>query len=158
MDVLYIFCNFATRFGYILSKMIQFLTDDVTLPAFNQAAIIRWIHRVAAQYGFTVGDITYIFCSDERELTVNRQFLNHDFYTDVITFDYSNAFHLAGDIYISIERVHANAQEVDATYEEELRRIIIHGILHLTGQNDKNPDDKREMTRKENQALTLYRE
>ena len=133
--------------------MIHFSTDQVEMPALNQTKIQRWIRAVAADYGFSVGDIHYIFCSDEKELEVNRTFLQHDYYTDVITFDYSTEDDINGDIFISLDTVRSNAEEVGADFKEELMRIIIHGVLHLTGQADKTPETKAEMTRKENLAL-----
>ena len=133
--------------------MINFTSQDIKLPNINQRQIARWIRAVAADYGFTVGNITYIFCSDERELEVNREFLGHDYYTDVITFDYSTASTLNGDIFISLDTVRSNAEMVGEPYEKELRRIIIHGVLHLTGQGDKTPETKAQMTEKENKAL-----
>lgn len=133
--------------------MIHFSTDQVEMPALNQTKIQRWIRAVAADYGFSVGDIHYIFCSDEKELEVNRTFLQHDYYTDVITFDYSTEDVINGDIFISLDTVRSNAEEVGADFKEELMRIIIHGVLHLTGQADKTPETKAEMTHKENLAL-----
>ena len=133
--------------------MIHFSTDQVEMPALNQTKIQRWIRAVAADYGFSVGDIHYIFCSDEKELEVNRTFLQHDYYTDVITFDYSTEDVINGDIFISLDTVRSNAEEVGVDFCEELMRIIIHGVLHLTGQADKTPETKAEMTRKENLAL-----
>ena len=133
--------------------MIHFSTDQVEMPALNQTKIQRWIRAVAADYGFSVGEIHYIFCSDEKELEVNRTFLQHDYYTDVITFDYSTEDVINGDIFISLDTVRSNAEEVGADFKEELMRIIIHGVLHLTGQADKTPEAKAEMTRKENLAL-----
>ena len=133
--------------------MIHFSTDQVEMPALNQTKIQRWIRAVAADYGFSVGEIHYIFCSDEKELEVNRTFLQHDYYADVITFDYSTEDVINGDIFISLDTVRSNAEEVGADFKEELMRIIIHGVLHLTGQADKTPETKAEMTRKENLAL-----
>ena len=133
--------------------MIHFSTDQVEMPALNQTKIQRWIRAVAADYGFSVGDIHYIFCSDEKELEVNRTFLQHEYYTDVITFDYSTEDVINGDIFISLDTVRSNAEEADTDFSEELMRIIIHGVLHLTGQADKTPETKAEMTRKENLAL-----
>ena len=137
--------------------MIRFTTDSIEMPALDERKVGRWIRAVAADYGFAVGNINYIFCSDERELAVNREFLGHDYYTDVITFDYSTAQTLSGDIFISLDTVRSNAEMVGATFDDELRRIIIHGVLHLTGQGDKTPETKAEMTAKEEKALAkLY--
>ena len=123
------------------------------MPALDERKVGKWIRAVAAEYGFAVGNINYIFCSDERELAVNREFLGHDYYTDVITFDYSTAQTLNGDIFISLDTVRSNAEMVGATFEQELMRIVIHGVLHLTGQGDKTPETKAEMTAKEEKAL-----
>ena len=123
------------------------------MPALDARKVTRWIKAVAAEYGFGVGNINYIFCSDERELEVNKEFLGHDYYTDVITFDYSMASTLNGDIFISLDTVRSNAEMVGTTFEHELHRILIHGVLHLTGQGDKTPETKAQMTEKEERAL-----
>ena len=133
--------------------MIRFVADDTEMPALDERKIGRWIRAVAAEYGFAVGNVNYIFCSDERELEINRQFLGHDYYTDIITFDYSTASTLNGDIFISLDTVRSNAEQLSLAFDDELRRILIHGILHLTGQGDKTPATKAEMTRKEDLAL-----
>ena len=136
--------------------MIHFSVQHTEMPALDERKVTKWIKAVAADYGFAVGDINYIFCSDERELEINRQFLGHDYYTDIITFDYSTPSTLNGDIFISIDTVRSNAEMVGVSFEEELRRIIIHGVLHLTGQGDKTPETKAEMTRKEERALSMF--
>lgn len=123
------------------------------MPALDKASVERWIRSVAADHGFAVGDITYIFCDDEKILSVNREFLQHDYYTDVITFDYSTHDRVSGDIFISLDTVHSNAEQLGVPFEQELYRILIHGILHLTGQGDKTPETKQQMTDKENAAL-----
>jgi len=123
------------------------------MPALDERKLNRWIKSVAAEYGFAVGHIQYIFCSDERELEVNRQFLGHDYYTDIITFDYSTPSTLNGDIFISLDTVRSNAETVGVSFDDELHRILIHGILHLTGQGDKTPETKVQMTAKEEKAL-----
>lgn len=135
--------------------MINFINDSVALPELDYKKVGNWIRAVAAGYGFDTGEINYIFCSDERILEVNRQFLGHDYYTDVITFDYSTSSRIAGDIYISLETVGSNAEQIGEAFENELLRIIIHGVLHLTGQADKTPETKAQMTAKEEKALTL---
>ena len=136
--------------------MIRFTTDDTEMPALDERKIGKWIRSVAAEYGFSVGNINYIFCSDERELEVNRKFLGHDYYTDVITFDYSTPTTLNGDIFISLDTVRSNAEMVSTTFDHELLRILIHGILHLTGQGDKTPETKAQMTQKEESALAKW--
>ena len=138
--------------------MIQFIneTNDQRLTT-NDQRLVRWIRAVAAGYGFATGDITYILCDDAKILEVNRQFLGHDYYTDVITFDYSSASRISGDIYISLDTVASNAENEGVPFEDELLRILIHGVLHLTGQADKTPETKAQMTAKEEQALALWR-
>ena len=136
--------------------MITFTTDNMEMPALDERKVTRWIRSVAADYGFTVGNINYIFCSDERELEVNRQFLGHDYYTDVITFDYTAGQTLNGDIFISLDTVRSNAEMVGVSFDAELLRIIIHGVLHLTGQGDKTPETKAQMTEKEEKALAKW--
>lgn len=136
--------------------MINFTTDSIAMPALDERKVTRWIKSVAADYGFSVGQINYIFCSDERELAVNREFLGHDYYTDVITFDYSTASVLNGDIFISLDTVRSNAEMVGCSFDAELLRILIHGVLHLTGQGDKTPETKAQMTEKEEKALAKW--
>lgn len=136
--------------------MVSFIADSIEMPALDKRKVTRWIRSVAADYNFAVGNINYIFCSDERELEVNRQFLGHDYYTDVITFDYSTASTLNGDIFISLETVRSNAEMMGVSFDAELLRIIIHGVLHLTGQGDKTPETKAQMTAKEDKALAKW--
>lgn len=136
--------------------MVSFIADSIEMPALNERQITRWIKSVAADYGFAIGNINYIFCSDERELAVNREFLGHDYYTDVITFDYSTASTLNGDIFISLDTVRSNAEMMGVSFDAELLRIIIHGVLHLTGQGDKTPETKAQMTEKEEKALAKW--
>ena len=137
--------------------MLTFSAQNIDKPMLDERKVTKWIKAVAADYGFAVGNINYIFCSDERELEVNRQFLGHDYYTDIITFDYSTASTLNGDIFISLDTVRSNAEQLNIPFDNELRRILIHGILHLTGQGDKTPETKAQMTAKEDQALSLWR-
>ena len=137
--------------------MITFSVQQTEMPALDKRMIERWIRAVAAGYGFSVGNLNYIFCSDERELEVNREFLGHDYYTDVITFDYSTASTLNGDIFISLDTVRSNAEQLGIAFLDELHRIIIHGALHLTGQGDKTPETKAQMTEKEERALQLLK-
>ena len=136
--------------------MIQFLAEEVELPVLSKQKITRWIKETAAVYGKRTGEIAYIFCTDKRILEVNKQFLKHEYYTDIITFDYSEGIIISGDIFISTETVESNAEEFNVSFEEELKRILIHGILHLCGQDDKTPELRLEMIRKENLALQMY--
>ncbi len=136
--------------------MIQYIAEDVKLPALQKQKINSWIKDTAACYGKKVGEIAYIFCSDERILEINKQYLNHDYFTDIITFDYSEGAVISGDIFISVDTVKSNATEFGVTFEAELLRILIHGILHLCGQDDKTPELRLEMTKKENSALENF--
>ncbi len=133
--------------------MIQFQSEKIELPTFDTTKTTRWIKSIAAKYNFRIGNINYIFCNDEKILEVNKQFLEHDYYTDIITFDYSTKSIVAGDIFISLETVESNANLHNQSFEDELMRVIIHGLLHLTGQADGTPADRAEMIRKENEAL-----
>jgi probable rRNA maturation factor len=136
--------------------MIQYIAEEVKLPTIQKQKITRWIKDTAAAYDKKVGDIAYIFCSDERILDVNNQYLKHDYYTDIITFDYSEGSIISGDIFISVDTVRSNSEKFEVSFEDELQRILIHGILHLCGQADNTPELRAEMTRKENLALQSY--
>ena len=133
--------------------MIHFSAENIDLPTLNYPQVERWIRAVAAQYNFSVGELHYIFCDDDKILAVNREFLQHDYFTDIITFDYTTRTRVNGDIFISLDTVQSNAEQVGVTFLHELHRIIIHGLLHLTGQADKTPETKAQMTAKEEDAL-----
>ena len=135
---------------------INYMTQNVDMPSFNTAKVGNWIEQVADLHAKRVGALTYVFCDDEYILDTNRQFLGHDYYTDVITFDYSTASTLNGDIFISLDTVKSNAEMVGVRFEDELLRILIHGVLHLTGQGDKTPETKAQMTAKEELALAKW--
>lgn len=137
--------------------MITYNTDGVKMPDLKKRANNSWIKAVAESYGKKAGDIAYIFVDDEKILEVNRQYLQHDYYTDIITFDYSEGKTISGDLFISLDTVRTNAQLVNSTYEEELRRVIIHGILHLCGIDDKGPGEREIMEAAENKALALWK-
>ena len=136
---------------------IHFFAEDVKSPKIPKRKITNWIKAIAKEYGKNIGEIGYIFCSDKKILEVNNEYLHHDYYTDIITFDYTEANKISGDIFISLDTVRSNAEEFGAILEHELHRIIIHGILHLCGQDDKTPELRAEMSRKENLALEKYR-
>ena len=138
--------------------MISYQTDGVKMPEIKRRETTAWIKKVAASHGRKVGDIAYIFCNDEKILEVNRQYLQHDYYTDIITFDYDEDDVISGDLFISLDTVRTNAEQVGATYEEELHRVIIHGILHLCGINDKGPGEREIMEENENKALAMLKE
>ncbi len=125
------------------------------MPKIKKRDTSAWIKAVAQSYGKKVGDIAYIFCDDEKILEVNKQYLQHDYYTDIITFDYTEDDVISGDIFISLDTVHSNSEEQGTTYEEELHRVIIHGILHLCGIDDKGPGEREIMEAAENEALRV---
>lgn len=135
--------------------MITYHTDGMKMPPIKKRENTAWVKAVAASYGRRVGEIAYIFVDDEKILEVNRQYLGHDYYTDIITFDYCAGEVISGDIFISLDTVRTNAELVGATYEEELHRVIIHGILHLCGINDKGPGEREIMEAAEDKALAL---
>ncbi len=134
---------------------IAYYAEEVKLPAIKKKAVGDWIRKVASLYGKRTGDISYIFCSDEKILEVNKQYLQHDYYTDIISFDYTEGTKISGDLFISLDTVKSNSENFGTDYTEELHRIIIHGILHLCGINDKGPGEREIMTQKENEALAL---
>ena len=138
--------------------MITYQTEDTSFRFGSRRLTSRWIRLVAERAARRVGDISVVFCSDPYILEVNRRYLGHDYYTDIITFDYCEDDILSGDLIISVDTVRANAAEYGASsFEEELKRVIIHGVLHLIGFDDHTPDDQAEMRRQENAALELLK-
>lgn len=135
--------------------MIHFHADQVSMPSIDAAAVTSWIERVAASYGKQMGEVHYIFVSDERILEVNREFLHHDYYTDHIGFDYTVDNILSGDLFLSLDTIRSNADQLGEDYDRELHRVIIHGILHLIGFKDKTPSERREMESAEDAALEI---
>ena len=135
--------------------MISYQTEGIKMPDIKKKETTGWIKEVAACYGKRVGEIAYIFCSDDKILEVNRQYLQHDYYTDIITFDYTEGNKISGDLFISLDTVRTNAETFHTDYNEELHRTIIHGILHLCGINDKGPGEREIMEENENKALAL---
>ena len=136
--------------------MITYNTINVRQPAISHRELNKWIRNVAASYGRKVGELAYVFCDDEKILEVNRQYLNHDFYTDIITFDYCEDDVVSGDIFISLDTVRSNSEEQGTDYEEELRRVIVHGVLHLCGIDDKGPGEREIMEAAEDKALAMW--
>ena len=134
---------------------INFIAQDVELPDFDQETVSNWIDSVARSFDKSVGSLTYIFCNDARILEVNNQFLKHDYYTDIITFDYSRPRRISGDMFISLDTVKSNADLFGREYPNELMRVIIHGVLHLCGVNDKGEGEREVMEKFEDNALTL---
>lgn len=133
--------------------MISYNAVNVRVPSLPRRAVSAWVRAVAASYGKRVGDIAYIFCDDAKILDVNRIYLQHDYYTDIITFDYCEDDLISGDLFISLDTVRSNAAQYGKTYDDELRRVIIHGILHLCGINDKGPGERAIMAAAEDKAL-----
>ena len=137
--------------------MISYNTDGVRMPKRKKRETTAWIKAVAATFGRKVGEIGYMFVSDEKILEVNREYLGHDYYTDVITFDYDEDDTISGDIVISLDTVRSNAEMLGKIYDDELHRVIIHGILHLCGINDKGPGEREIMEAEEDKALALLK-
>ena len=135
--------------------MISYQCDGVQMPAIKRRNISAWVKQVAATYGKKVGDIAYIFCDDEKILAVNHQYLQHDYFTDIITFDYTEDNRISGDLFISLDTVRSNAKGMGEDYARELHRVIIHGILHLCGIDDKAEGARAIMEAAENDALAL---
>lgn len=135
--------------------MITYNSEKVKMPKIKKRETTAWIKQVAQSYGKKVGDIGYMFVDDKKILEVNREYLQHDYYTDIITFDYCEDDELNGDLVISLDTVRTNAELFGKTYEEELYRVIIHGVLHLIGINDKGPGEREIMEAAENKALAL---
>ena len=137
--------------------MITYNAEGIRMPKIRKRDTSAWIKAVDASYGRKVGDIGYMFVDDEKILEVNREYLGHDYYTDIITFDYDEGDTINGDLVISLDTVRTNAEKFGKTYEEELHRVIIHGILHLCGINDKGPGEREIMEAAENKALEILR-
>lgn len=132
---------------------INWTTENISFPPIDRDRVGEWLARVAEQHGCTIRRLNYIFLDDAGMLELNNRALGHDYYTDIITFDYSADGILAGDIYISLDTVKSNAETVESTYLSELHRVIAHGLLHLCGINDKGPGEREIMEEHENQAL-----
>jgi rRNA maturation RNase YbeY len=144
--------------------MIKYNIEDIDFSLKQRRRLSAWIntvvleesHRTDKVNGLVLGDINFIFCSDEYLLKINKQFLNHDYYTDIITFDYSSDTLLSGDLFISVERVLENSKIYSTVFQEELRRVMIHGILHLIGYKDSTKEESQKMREAENSALSLF--
>ena len=135
--------------------MISYNSENVKMPKIRKRDTSAWIKQVAASYGRKIGEVGYMFFDDEKILEVNNEYLGHDYYTDIITFDYDEDDIINGDLVISLDTVKSNAELFGKTYEEELFRVIIHGILHLCGINDKGPGEREIMEAAENKALEM---
>ena len=136
-------------------REITFNAERISLPGINQDKVRKWLEAVAQRHDKIIGEINYMFTDDDGILKINREFLQHDYYTDIITFDYSKRRVISGDIYISLDTVRSNAENLGETYDRELHRVIIHGVLHLVGINDKGPGEREIMENFENEALEI---
>ena len=135
--------------------MITYNTDGVKMPKIKKREMTAWIKAVAASYGRKTGEIGYMFVNDDKILEINREYLGHDYFTEIITFDYDEDDTINGDIVISLDTVKTNAETFGKEYADELHRVIIHGILHLCGINDKGPGEREIMEAAENKALAM---
>ena len=135
---------------------ILFNYENVDFELENTEFYIHWINQTAKNENKEIGDISYVFCSDDYLLDINQRFLEHDFYTDIITFDYSEANVLSGDLMISIDRVKDNSEKLNTPFSEELKRVMIHGILHLCGYKDKTKEEELLMRSKEDFYLARF--
>lgn len=136
-------------------REITFNAERISLPEINQDKVRKWLEAIAQRHDKIIGEINYLFTDDDGILKINREFLQHDYYTDIITFDYSKRRVISGDIYISLDTVRSNAESMGETYDRELHRVIIHGVLHLVGINDKGPGEREIMENFENEALEM---
>ena len=136
--------------------MIEFTLKDVMVPGLDPEFFILWLEQVAKEEGFSILGLNIIFQSDDELLKINQQFLNHDYYTDIITFDYSEGKELSGDLFISIDRIIENAKTLNQEYDSELKRVCVHGLLHLCGFKDKSNIDEKIMREKEGYYLSRY--
>lgn len=138
--------------------MIDIFFEEIApLTELNPDFYESWLDQVASLEKKKLGDISLIFTSDEHLLTINQQYLDHDYYTDIITFDYSEDDFVSGDLFISVDRVRENAEENAASFSHELNRVVVHGVLHLCGYKDKSESEEQLMRSKENQMLDLIK-
>ncbi|MBP7358329.1 MAG: rRNA maturation RNase YbeY [Prevotella sp.] len=137
--------------------MISYNVDGVKMPKIKKRDTSAWIKAVAASYGRKIGELGYMFVDDNKILEVNKEYLGHDYFTDIITFDYDEDDVINGDIVISLDTVRSNSEQQNTAYDDELHRVIIHGILHLCGINDKGPGEREIMEAAENKALALLK-
>ena len=138
--------------------MVRYYNDSTTYRFRDKRRVAAWLKSVAEQEGYTLGDVTYIFCSAAVHRKMNIDFIGHDYFTDIITFDYSELDEgvVSGDIFIDVETVADNARIYGVTARQEMLRVVVHGVLHLCGQKDKDPEDEKEMHRKEDKYLAMY--
>lgn len=129
--------------------------SKIKMPKIKKRNVSAWIKKVAELHGKKVGDLSYLFCSDDHILEVNKEYLQHDYYTDIITFDYTEGDVISGDIVISVDTIATNAEKFNTSFESEFFRVVIHGVLHLCGINDKGPGEREIMEQHEDEALEV---
>ncbi len=137
--------------------MIDFFYEEVSEKQIDEKRVQTWISKVIVDYNFLLGPINYIFCNDDYILDINKKYLNHDYYTDIITFDYCEDKTISGDLFISLDTVLSNSQAFNTSYSHELHRVIVHGVLHLLGFKDKTNQEALEMRKLEDKALSLLK-
>ncbi len=142
--------------AFEIDSEIYFDSENIELPSLEWDKLKDWITSIIQSYHYQLGEISYIFCDDDKILEVNREYLNHDYYTDIITFDYCEEGVISGDLFISLDTVKSNAEKFEEDYFRELLRVVIHGILHLCGLKDKSDEDALKMRQAEEDALTVY--
>src|SRR5574344_127987 len=135
--------------------MVRFHSEQIEMPSIDEGKIVAWMEKVANSFNKSIGDVQYLICTDEKMLEYNNLHLNHDYYTDIITFDYSQNPYISGDIYIGLETVMSNAALLKKPFQEEFYRVLIHGILHLCGLKDKEAKDEIRMREEEDKALSM---
>ena len=141
--------------------MVRYYNDSTTYRLRDKRKIAAWLKRVAQEEGYSLGDVNYIFCSSEVHRKMNIDFIGHDYFTDIITFDYSDLKGegvVSGDIFIDVDTVADNARIYGATRRDEMLRVVVHGVLHLCGQKDKTPRAEKQMHRKEDKYIAIYKE
>jgi len=136
--------------------MIEFFNEDVELPDLQYGPINEWLSKTAKIYNFQVAQLNFIFCSDNYLLKLNQDYLNHDYYTDIITFNYNELSYISGDIFISVDRVKDNANLYGIEYRVELLRVLVHGVLHLIGFNDSTDSEEKIMREKEDEHINYF--
>lgn len=148
--------RYICRYPFVPTCMISFEVKDVDLPGLDFSKIRKWLDEIASGHDRSIGNINYLFCNDEEILRVNREFLHHDYYTDIITFDYSHKNRMSGDIFISLDTVRSNSEVMKVPYISELLRVMAHGLLHLCGIGDKGEGEREIMEAHENRALDIW--
>lgn len=140
-----------------MSNNINFFSEEIEFSIEKEKEISKWLNEISLENKRTISNINYIFCNDEYLLEINKEHLNHDYYTDIITFDLSESDEIESDIFISIERVKENSTNQNTSFTKELQRVLVHGLLHLIGFDDKNIEQKKIMREKEDSCLSLLK-